>query len=413
MPGKNDPPQVTANPLADELDGLIDQMLDLPQGGGVEPNTETLPSDPAPEVASEPDESERETADHDDGLADTFRDLPLHVVRAVDLREPPQNRWLIEDYIGEEACIVLGAAPKSYKTWTALSMAAAVTSGRPFLGRPVQQGRVLAYYAEDPEWVVRERLAKICRAEGLALEDLDSMMIKDSSLRLNDETDRQRLRETISILRPRLLILDPYVRIVAGLDENNAMQVSGVLGYLRATSREFGCAILLAHHTRKNPGKGRAAESLRGSGDFFAWADSVLSLRKLEDGEHALLQAEHRFAMAPDPVVIQLDAEDEAQTHLVLGSADLDVVASARPEEDLDGRVLDAITQSDEPLTNERLRSILQCKMARLVDAVAKLEADEKICRPTRQGWVLAVGDRGDYSPDGREDGQPSLPSPP
>lgn len=380
-------PQATrADVLVEKLDDLLEEMADHARSTDAEHARETDDlSGGEPQVGEPPEEPTV--------LDDTLRALPLRVVRAVDLRQPPKNRWLIEGYVGEESCVVLGAAPKSFKTWLGISMAVAVASGRPLLGREVQRGRVLAYFAEDPEWVVRERLAKVCRAERLALEDLDSLMVRDASLMINVDADRRRLRETIAALRPRLVILDPFVRIVAGVDENNATQVSGVLGYLRAISREFGCAVVLAHHTRKSPGKGRAADSLRGSGDFFAWPDSVLSLRKLDDGAHALLQTEHRFAHARDPIVVRLADEDHNATHLVVGAGDTG--SEVAPAEGLEPRVIAALAEADHPLTNERLRCVLQCKMAKLVEAVNRLEAEGRIERPNRRGWVLLDADQG------------------
>ena len=80
-------------------------------------------------------------------------------------------------------------------------------------------------------------------------------------------------------MAPRLLVLDPFVRLHR-IDENDAGQVSALLGYLRELQREHDVAVLVVHHARKNGSAGQSGQSLRGSGDFFAWADSLLYVRR-------------------------------------------------------------------------------------------------------------------------------------
>src|SRR3954452_11145723 len=74
-------------------------------------------------------------------------------------------------------------------------------------------GRVLLYPAEDALHVVRRRLEGICAAAGVSLAELDVQVITTPSLRLDLEADRARLDETVARLKPRLLVLDPFVRL--------------------------------------------------------------------------------------------------------------------------------------------------------------------------------------------------------
>ena len=77
-----------------------------------------------------------------------------------------EHRWLVRDIWAEEAVGVIGAEPKSYKTFLALELAVAVASGAPCLRYfPVaRSGRVLLYAAEDALHIVRRRLDGICAA---------------------------------------------------------------------------------------------------------------------------------------------------------------------------------------------------------------------------------------------------------
>lgn len=109
-----------------------------------------------------------------------------------------ENRWLVRDIWAEEAVGVVGAEPKSFKTWFALDVAVAVASGAPCLRRfPVSRsGRVLVYAAEDALTMVRRRLEGICTAAGVSLEALDILVITEPSLRLDLEAVRRSLDAT-------------------------------------------------------------------------------------------------------------------------------------------------------------------------------------------------------------------------
>jgi len=73
----------------------------------------------------------------------------------------------------------------------------------------VQRGRVLLFAAEDSASVVRQRLAGIVAATGVVLEALDIHVIVAPVVRLDVEFDQRRLEDTMSALRPVLLVLDP------------------------------------------------------------------------------------------------------------------------------------------------------------------------------------------------------------
>src|SRR2546430_695638 len=122
------------------------------------------------------------------------------------------------------------------------------------------------------------------------------------SVRLDLLTDQHRLAETVRRQAPRLLVLDPFVRLHQ-VNENQAGEVAAILGYLRALQRAYNVAIIIVHHVRKN-GSSTGGLSLRGSSDFIAWVDTALSLRRRQ---HTLiLSVEHRAAAPPDPLTLAL-----------------------------------------------------------------------------------------------------------
>ena len=122
----------------------------------------------------------------------------------------------------------------------------------------------------------------------------------------NSPQDLHRLHLTLASQRPKLLILDPFVRLQRA-DENDARQVAAILASLRELARTFNAAVLLVHHARKS-GAALPGQALRGSGDFWAWGDSNLYLSGRPN--RLRLTVEHRAAPPPAPLSLHLLATD-------------------------------------------------------------------------------------------------------
>ena len=216
-----------------------------------------------------------------------------------------EHRWLVTGLWSDEAVGIVGGEPKCFKSFLALDLAVSVASGAPCLRRFVvpKAGRVLLYAAEDALHIVRRRLDGIAVAAGAMLANLDIQVITAPALRLDLEVDRRNLAETVDRLRPRLLVLDPFVRLHR-IDENASGEVAPLLAYLRELQRRYGVAVLVVHHARKGGACVRAGQALRGSSEFHAWGDSNLYLRR--DGEELTLTVEHRAAPSSRPLIIEL-----------------------------------------------------------------------------------------------------------
>jgi RecA-family ATPase len=197
---------------------------------------------------------------------------PLPVQPAWQLADrPEQQRWLVDGLWSEEAVGIIGGEPKCGKSFLALDLAVAVAAGIPCLRRFAvsRPGRVLLYPAEDALHIVRHRLEGICAAASVSLANLDVQVITAPSLRLDLEEDRARLAETVARLTPRLLILDPFVRLHR-IDENVSGDVVPLLAFLRELQRRHAIAVAVVHHAKKGAAAIRAGQALRGSSEFHA-----------------------------------------------------------------------------------------------------------------------------------------------
>lgn len=307
----------------------------------------------------------------------------LPVVHAADVADAELGlRWLVASLWARAGVGILGGAPKCCKSWLALEMATAVASGTPCLGifDVGDPGPALLYMAEDAAPVVKTRLLGICRHRGLDLARLPIHLITAPALRLDRSRDQVRLRDAVTTYAPRLLVLDPFVRLHR-IDENDAGQVSALLGYLRELQRALDVAVVVVHHTRKNGSAGHPGQSLRGSGDFFAWSDSLLYLRRHRG--QIVLTVEHRGAPAPDPITFVLAGND---VHLEVATADGDEEAAADTlTVDLDQAILQSLAQAPEPVTRPQLRARLRVRNERLGEALTRL---------AEAGSLRRVGDR-------------------
>ena len=288
---------------------------------------------------------------------------------------PDDQRWLVAGLWAEQAVGIIGGEPKCCKSFLALDLAVSVAAGRPCLRQfPVATcGRVLLYAAEDALHIVRRRLDGVCAAAGVDLATLDIHVITAASLRLDLASDRSQLEETVARLQPRLLILDPFVRLHR-IDENASGEVAPLLAYLRDLQRRHALAVVLVHHAKKGAGGMRGGQALRGSSEFHAWGDSNLYLRRDAD-DRIVLSVEHRAAAAMPTQRLELIERGDA---LALEVAD-DKDAPAQNAQSVDDRIIDALTKSGEPQTVSQLRATCRLRTATLYQRLAALAADGRI----------------------------------
>jgi hypothetical protein len=297
---------------------------------------------------------------------------------------PPQRRWLIEPLWMNDAVGIVGGEPKCTKSFLALHMAVAVASGTPCLRRyaVAAPGRVLLYAAEDALHVVRQRLEGIARATHLELHSLDIQVITAPSLRIDVADDCRRLARTVAHLEPRLLILDPFIRL-ARIDENVSHQVAPVLAFLRDLQRQHHLAIAVVHHARKGAGNARAGQALRGSSEFHAWGDSNLYLRR--KGDRICLSIEHRAAASHGGIPLRLVSNGP---HAALEIDDRPPPTEPEPEETPEQRTLKVLSAAQNALGFKELRRTCHIRTSTLCEVLASLTRDGRVLK-SKAGYTI------------------------
>jgi hypothetical protein len=299
---------------------------------------------------------------------------------------PPERRWLIEGLWSAEAVGIVGGEPKCCKSFLALDTAVSVASGAPCLRRfkVAQQGTVLLFAAEDALHVVRSRLEGICASAGVALDDLPIEVITVPTVRLDLPDHQRRLGETVQAVQPRLLVLDPFVRLHR-VDENAAAEVAPLLAYLREIQRQHGTAVVLVHHARKGAGRLRAGQALRGSSELHAWGDSNLYLRR--KGDALVLSIEHRAAPSPKDLHLALRDEGPATALHVVDAPAADERSEAAPPAP-EARVLEALAAAEQAMSAHQLREASTLRSETFWRALGAL-VDAGRVRKVKRGYVL------------------------
>jgi AAA domain len=307
-----------------------------------------------------------------------MRTLPT--TRAAHLAQPETTEaaWLIEDLWSTEAVGIIGGEPKCGKSFLALDLAVAVASASPCLRRfPTRQcGAVLLYAAEDAWHIVRQRLAGIACAAGADFESLNVHVITVPTLRLDRPEHQQALRATVARLQPKLLILDPFVRLHA-IDENVAGEVAPLLAYLRSLQRHHHTAVALVHHARKGAAHERGGQALRGSSELHAWGDSNLYLRR--HGQNLYLNIEHRAAPGSDRLQLALKANPPALALEVVEQAPAE--RRDRDQPSSQERIVQILAEATAPLTQRQLREAARMRASHVADALAQLMASGRVSR--------------------------------
>lgn len=300
-------------------------------------------------------------------------------------------RMLVEGFL-PEGVNMLGALPGNCKTLLALSLARALTTGKPFLGR-FRVGSVVPVLYLIPE---SSGGPFRIRCEKFGIPDDPNLFIcrtvsQGGTLLLDD----QAIKAAVSELKP-LVILDTSIRFNKSLDENSAsankLFVDDCISLMAAGAR----GILGLHHATKSSRKeGLTLESaLRGTGDLAAMCDSVYGLKRndaLYDNGNGPLELEvlclkPRDFEPPMPFTIAATAkvEDKIISHIDTKG---DFVALEIQDliQDLDSRFIQVVTKEPD-LSLSEIADLLGIKKPRVQRIAKRLRY-----RKAETGWRLGV----------------------
>jgi AAA domain len=189
----------------------------------------------------------------------------------------PEHRWAVRGVLAEGLGLLVGR-PKIGKSWLALNLAVAISSGGRALGQiPVEAGDVLYLALEDNERRLKSRLMAILGDEPCP----DRLTLSTSWPKL-DQNGLQWL-EAWAEKHPqgRLIIIDTLQRVRPAASRNGSLYADdySALSGLQGMAGRRGLTILVLHHTRKATADD-PLETISGTQGLGGAADSVLVLKR-------------------------------------------------------------------------------------------------------------------------------------
>lgn len=191
---------------------------------------------------------------------------------------------LIEGVLHRGSKMVLGGGSKSYKTWALADMALSVASGTPWWGIPCNLGVVCYVNLEIQDYFFKSRINEIITAKAVLVANGKFFLW---NLR-GYSTDLEEICETmvneIKQIKPTLIIIDPIYKVMAGLDENKAGDISYILNQLDRLAVETDAAVVFGAHFAKGNASGKESlDRISGSGVFARDPDSIMTMTRHEE----------------------------------------------------------------------------------------------------------------------------------
>lgn len=195
-------------------------------------------------------------------------------------REYPRTPWQVTGLITRGGTALLGAEPKSCKTWLATEIAVAVATGTKVCGEFfAERGTVAYFYAEDLDVQVRNRVRALAAARGIDPTTIRNLYVcprgKFLDVRQNEDL-AWIVASCRAIGRVDLVVLDPLRDIHSG-EEDKSDSMHDVMRRIRLLGEILGCTVAISHHKGKqskdNQGR-RPGQTMRGSGAIHGSTDS-------------------------------------------------------------------------------------------------------------------------------------------
>ena len=216
--------------------------------------------------------------------------------------KPAPIKWMVKNWIQEDALIMIHGPSGGGKTFVALDWCLHIASDLAnWNGHRVKNGTVV-YLAGEGHHGLRSRISAWKQHHGV---NSVKMWLSRAGCDLNTPEGYMRVVEAIRALPeiPKVIVVDTLHRFLSG-DENSAQDAKTMIDACAALMREFGCSIILVHHTGVSD---EAQHRARGSSAWKGALEIEISVVPAKgDGPIQIVQRKSKDAEEAKPVYGEL-----------------------------------------------------------------------------------------------------------
>jgi len=212
-------------------------------------------------------------------------------------KKPDPIKWLIKGWVQSNALMMCFGESGAGKTFFVLDLALTIASGMTdWHGHRVKPGPVV-YLAGEGHYGLKARIAAWVHERG---RDVDDIYVSESACDLNTDEGYSKVVREINDYeaRPVLIVVDTLNRFLLG-DENKADDARSMIDRCGRLMQEFGCSVLIVHHTGVSPD---ARTRARGSSAFKGAMDVELLVEAVAGGAIKVTQTKSKDAEVPPPL---------------------------------------------------------------------------------------------------------------
>lgn len=218
--------------------------------------------------------------------------------------QPAPISWLVKHWIQDQALVMVHGPSGGGKTFVTLDWMLHIASGKPsWFGHKVRGGNMI-YLAGEGHHGLRSRIASWKHHNKVSALN---MWVSKSGLDLNMTEGYLRVVEAVRALKikPDVITVDTLHRFMAG-DENSAQDAKTMLDACAALMQEFGCTVILVHHTGVSE---EAQHRARGSSAWRGALDIEISVIPAKgDKSIEIVQRKSKDAEMAAPVYVDLQS---------------------------------------------------------------------------------------------------------
>lgn len=217
--------------------------------------------------------------------------------------KPEPIKWLVKKWLPEQSLIMVHGPSGGGKTFAVLDWMLSIASAtKEWAGNKVKAGTVVYLAGEGHQGLKGRVAAWKHKRQVKSLK----MWISKSGCDLNTPEGYQKAANQIRMLPepPSIIVVDTLHRFLLG-DENSAQDAKTMLDACAALMREFGCSVLLVHHTGVSE---EAQHRARGSSAWRGALDIEVSIVPAKDGQPLeIIQRKQKDGELAEPLYARIE----------------------------------------------------------------------------------------------------------